>query len=156
MTKQEFMDLCHREFTRRGFKKSKRVYYLKGDGLLCGLYIQRSSYGGDYCYIDYNFFIGNYPLVKNYPSIYESDYCERFMYRTKDNASDEYYWAAMLEYSRTEEDICDIFTHVFNEHIMPIIQGDYELFKRDVNNCTHMLDEEKEILINKIELLQKK
>ena len=155
MTKQEFLDLCHREFTRRGFKKSKKMYYLKGDGLLCGLYIQKSSYGGNYCYVEYDFFIGDFPLVKNYPSIYESDYNKRFTIWTQEDG--EYYWGGMYYYDRfTEKEICESFNRVFNEHVMPIIQGDYELFRREVRDCEHMLDEEKEILLHKIDLLQKK
>ena len=26
MTKQEFLDFCHEEFTKRGFKKRKKTY----------------------------------------------------------------------------------------------------------------------------------
>ena len=130
------------------------MYYLKGDGLLCGIYIQKSSYGGNYCYVEYDFFIGDFPLVKNYPSTYESDYYERFTIWTK--LDGKFFWGAMFEYERfTETEICESFNCVFDNHVMPIIHGDYELFKRDVENDTSLDDEEKEVLLDKIELLKK-
>lgn len=53
MTKQGFKDFCHKEFTKRGFKKKRSVYYLEGKDLLCGLYLQKSM--SDAYYVEYNF-----------------------------------------------------------------------------------------------------
>ena len=49
MTKQEFKEFCHEEFTKRGFKKRRNMWYLQGKGLLCGMYLQKINGGGILC-----------------------------------------------------------------------------------------------------------
>ena len=86
MTKQEFKDFCHTEFINRGFKKRKSVYYQQGNELLCGLYLQKSA--SDAYYVEYNFFLGNFPDVKMYPTIYDADINMRFTVLSKDTQVD--------------------------------------------------------------------
>lgn len=51
MTKQEFKEFCHEEFTKRGFKKRRNMWYLQGKGLLCGMYLQKSM--AEAFYVEY-------------------------------------------------------------------------------------------------------
>ena len=81
MDKQEFREFCHEEFIKRGFQKRRNMYYLKGKDILCGLYLQKSM--ADAYYVNYDFFIGNYDNVKNYPTKYEADIGERITVWTK-------------------------------------------------------------------------
>ena len=52
MTKQEFKEFCHEEFTKRGFKKRRNMWYLQGKGLLCGMYLQKSM--AEAFYVEYD------------------------------------------------------------------------------------------------------
>ena len=46
MDTKNFKDLCDRLLKKYGFKKKKTMYYKDSDdGIRCGVYLQRSSYG---------------------------------------------------------------------------------------------------------------
>lgn len=151
MTKQEFKDFCHKEFTRRGFKKRKSVYYLKGKDLLCGLYIQKSM--SDAFYVEYDFFLGDYLDDKKYPTIYEADIDMRFTVLSKDTYEGECFMDACIEYELyTEEEIKKYFDKEFEEHIMPIVKGGKERLKQDLEYfIDEMFEEEVQDVLHKLE-----
>ena len=94
MTKQEFLDFCHEEFTKRGFKKRKKTYYLNGEGILVGLYLQKSM--AEAYYVEFDFFIGEFKNPKLYPTTYESDYYGRVCVLSKDIDEGDYYMTALI------------------------------------------------------------
>lgn len=123
MTKQEFKDFCHEEFIKYGFKKRKSMYYLKGNGLLCGLYLQKSM--AEAYYVEIDFFIGEYNDVKNYPTTYDSDIYRRIVVLSKDTFNGEHFMDACIEYGLyTKEELEPYFTQAFEKYIMPpILEG---------------------------------
>ena len=59
MDTKNFKDLCDRLLKKYGFKKKKTMYYKDSDdGIRCGVYLQRSSYGKVY-YFNYYYFLDN-------------------------------------------------------------------------------------------------
>ena len=57
MDTKNFKDLCDRLLKKYGFKKKKTMYYKDSDdGIRCGVYLQRSSYGKVY-YFNYYYFL---------------------------------------------------------------------------------------------------
>ena len=121
MNKQEFKDFCHDEFTRRGFKKKRSMYYMKGKDLLCGIDLQKSM--AEAFYVNYNFYIGEYDDVKSYPSKYDCDLYHRITVWSKDTVKGEHFWDAMIEYERyTIDEIKPYFDRAFEEYIMPPIE----------------------------------
>ena len=123
MTKQEFKDFCHEEFTKRGFVKRKKMYYLRGKDLLCGLYLQKSM--AEAFYVEYDFFIGQYDDVKTYPTMYDSDIHRRILVLSKDTINGEHFLDALIEYERYNiEEIEPYFADTFEKYIMPpILEG---------------------------------
>lgn len=123
MNKQEFKNFCHEEFTKRGFKKRKSMYYLKGKELLCGLYLQKSM--AEAYYVEYDFFLEEYNDVKSYPSTYEADIGIRMEVLSKDTFEGEYFMDACIEYELySEEEIKPYFDRIFERHILPpILEG---------------------------------
>lgn len=45
MDRKQFKEFCKNEFTERGFKKQRNMFYLTGYDLLCGIDLQKSYYG---------------------------------------------------------------------------------------------------------------
>ena len=123
MTKQEFKDFCHKEFVKRGFEKRKSMYYLKGKDLLCGLYLQKSM--SEAYYVEFDFFIGEYEDVKEYPATYDSDIYMRIVVLSKDTINGEHFMDACIEYELyTKEELEPYFTQTFEKYIMPpIVEG---------------------------------
>ena len=119
MTKEEFREFCHSEFTQRGFKKKKNMYYLKGKDLLVGLYLQKSM--AEAYYVEFDFFIGEYD-EKSYPTHYEADIYNRFTVLSKVTYKGEYFMDACVDYERYSiEEIKPYFDKTFDEYIMPPI-----------------------------------
>ena len=83
MEKNEFKRFCDQEFSKRGFIKRKNMYYLSGAGVLCSLDLQKSNYGEVY-YVNYDFYIGNFFSLEDYPVKYDpSDLSGRFTVMSK-------------------------------------------------------------------------
>ena len=123
MTTQEFKDFCHEEFTKRGFVKKKlNNYYLNTDkGVLVSIYLQRSGYGTAY-YINYNFYIGFFDKVKDYPPHYDSDLYHRICVLSKDTFKGEHFMDAMIELERyTIDEIKPYIDAEFDQYIMPVL-----------------------------------
>lgn len=150
MTKQEFKDFCHKEFTKRGFKKRKSMYYLEGKDLLCGLYLQKSM--SDAYYVEYDFFLGEYSETNKYPTTYEADISMRFTVLSKDTYEEEYFMDACIEYELyMEEEIKKYFDKEFEEHIMPIVEEGKERLKQDLEYFfDEMFEEEIQSLLKKL------
>ena len=114
MTKQEFIDFCHEEFVKRGFKKKgKTYYYLKGKDLLCGIYLQKSM--SEAFYVNFYYCIGEYNDKKMYPKIYDSDISRRVVVWSKDTFKGEHFWDALIDYEEyTVEEIKPYFSAFLN------------------------------------------
>lgn len=120
MDKNEFKAFCKKEFESRGFKKKKNMFYLTGNDLLCGIYLQKSSYGNVY-YVNYYYFIGEFNNITNYPTHYESDIQERILTMSKTSTiHGKHFITAQIEYEEyTEEELRPYFDKEFEERILP-------------------------------------
>ncbi|MBQ6932419.1 MAG: DUF4304 domain-containing protein [Clostridia bacterium] len=73
MEKSTFLQFYENEFSKHGFIKHKKGYYLNGEKeVLCGISLQKSGYGNAY-YINYFFCLGDFSNEKDYPLLYDSD-----------------------------------------------------------------------------------
>ncbi len=151
MTKQEFLDFCHEEFTKRGFeKKRKNMYYLKGKDLLAGLYLQKSM--AEAYYIEYDYFIGEFDDVKSYPTVYDSDIHRRIEVLSKDTVNGEHFMDACIEYGLyTKEELEPYFSKVFEKYIIPpIINGKHIILKNKEHYFRALFSEELDKVLNKL------
>ena len=82
MDVKQFKDFCKKEFELRGFKKSKKTFYLVGKDLLCGIELQKSNYSNSY-YINYYFFLGKFEDKNDYPICYDMDVQGRMVAMSK-------------------------------------------------------------------------
>lgn len=146
MDKKEFKDFCHIEFTKRGFKKRKKMYYLQGKDFLCGLYLQNSSYGKAY-YVEYDFFAGQYKDIKTYPTIYDCDLCKRICILSKETVKGKRYMDAFIEYERySAEELKPYFDEAFEKHIMPAVVNGKEFLLKDLEYYEASREEKKKVL----------
>ena len=153
MTKQEFLDFCHEEFTKRGLKKRKKTYYLNGEGILVGLYLQKSM--AEAYYVEFDFFIGEFKNPKLYPTTYESDYYGRVCVLSKDIDEGDYYMTALIEYELyTPEELKPYFDKAFDEFIMPPLLEGKETVLKIMEYYDDYTLEEKENIIKKLQLDQ--
>ena len=150
MTKQEFKDFCHEEFTKRGFVKRKKMYYLKGKDLLCGLYLQKSM--AEAFYVEYDFFIGEYCDVKTYPTVYDSDIHRRILVLSKSTVDGEHFMDALIEYERYNiEEIKLYFEETFEKYIMPpILEGKKVLLEKQEHYFLALFPEERDAVLGKL------
>lgn len=120
MDKNEFATFCKKEFEARGFKKQKKMFYLTGHDLLCGIYLQKSNYGDIY-YVNYCYFIGEFKDIINYPTHYESDIQERVLAMSKSiTVHGRRFITSQIEYKEyTEEELRPYFDKEFEERILP-------------------------------------
>lgn len=123
MNKQEFKDFCHSEFIKRGFVKQRSMYYIHGEDLLCGIYMQKSM--AEAYYVNFYFFIGEYENIKSYPKFSECDVYQRIVVLSKDTIKGEHFMTALIDYEKyTIEEIKPYFDKAFDEYIMPpVLQG---------------------------------
>lgn len=122
MDKQQFKNFCKTEFQKRGFQKIKKIFYLVGKDLLCGIDLQKSNYANDY-YINYFYFLGDYHGVTTYPDYYDSDIEDRIAVMSKTMTyQGSHFMTAQIEYEEyTEEELRVYFDKAFNEVILPPI-----------------------------------
>ncbi len=131
MDRKEFKAFCHEEFTRRGFRKKKSMYYLKSreHGLLCGLELQP---GHDYFYINCNFYMGEFDERQPYPTKYAFDlYGRPVRVWSQDTVNGQPFMDAMIEYAyHTPETLTPYFEEAFEKWILPPLrEGKQELWK---------------------------
>ena len=94
------------------------MYYLKGKGLLAGLYLQKSM--AEAYYIEYNYFIGDFDFVKKYPTKYEADVFCRVEVLSKDTINGEHFMDAMIEYDLySKEELIPYLFDAFENIILP-------------------------------------
>lgn len=125
MDKNQFKNFCKKEFESRGFKKTKKTFYLLGKDLLCGIDLQKSNYSNKY-YINYYFCIGEFRDINNYPICYDSDVQGRIVAMSKtQTVKGEHFLTSAIEYEEyTEEELRPYFEKEFDERILPpIYQG---------------------------------
>ena len=131
MDKNQFKSFCKREFEERGFKNIKNIFYLLGQDLLCGIYLQKSNYGNTY-YINYDYFIGIYTNFSVLPTRAESDISGRFLAMSKrQTVQGKTFMTTMIEYEEyTEDELRPLFDIEFQEKILPpIYQGKKYIFE---------------------------
>lgn len=122
MNKDQFKDFCKKEFETKGFKRIKKMYYLLGKDLLCGIELQKSYYSESY-YINYYFFLGEFNDSKNYPIRYDMDVQGRITAMSRKQTIDgKQFLTDMIEYEEyTEEELRPYFDKDFEEKILPPI-----------------------------------
>lgn len=146
MTKQEFKEFCHEEFTKRGFKKRRNMWYLQGKGLLCGMYLQKSM--SEAFYVEYDFFFGDFSNVKKYPTIYDSDVYKRIGVLTKEDKM----LTGLIDYELyTPDELRPYFDKAFEEHIMPAIHYGKSYILKEADYYYHLFaDDEWEEFLEKL------
>ena len=125
MDKKQFRLFCKKEFEERGFKKNKKMFYLKGQNLLCGIELQKSNYSNSY-YINFYFFLGEFDDINNYPVCYDLDIQSRIVAMSKTQTiSGKHFLTSAIEYEEyTEEELHPYFDKEFEERILPpVYQG---------------------------------
>lgn len=125
MDKKNFRLFCKREFESRGFRNIKSAFFLAGQDLLCEMTLQKSDYG-DFYYINYFYFIGNYKDQVEYPTRYSSDIEGRIEVMSKTQTyQGKPFMTAQVEYEKyTEYELKSYFDKEFEEKILPpIFQG---------------------------------
>ena len=125
MDKIQFKEFCKKDFESRGFKKTKKMFYLKGEELLCGIDLQKSNYGDTY-YVNFVFFIGKYDSPKDYPTYYDGDIYGRVRVMTKTlTDKGKPFISSLIRYEEyTEEELQPYFDQSFEERVLPpIYQG---------------------------------
>lgn len=122
MDRKQFKELCKNVFNERGFKKQNHAFYLTGRDLLCGIDLQKSSFGDIY-YVNYYYFIGKYENVANYPTHYESDIQGRIAVMSrKQTLQGKQFMTAQIEYEEySEDELRPFFEKEFEEKILPPI-----------------------------------
>ena len=119
MTKQEFKEFCHEEFSSRGFAKRRGMYYRKGEKLLCGLKLQKSM--AEVFYVNYGFFIGEFE--GEYPSYDKCDIKSRICVLSKDTIAGRHFMDIRIEYELyNREEIKQYFDEVFEKYIIPPLE----------------------------------
>ena len=127
MNKEEFKKFCHIEFTKRGFKKIKKGYYLQGPkDILCGIFLQKSNFGEIY-YVNYCFHIC-FSQENIVPSYYDMDIDGgriTVKSKTQKNSDDLPIMTSQIEYEDySAEELAKYFDKEFEEMILPpIYQG---------------------------------
>ena len=163
MTKQEFLDMLQkekddyerelREKRDNELRKQKQTYYLNGEGILVGLYLQKTM--AEAYYVEFDFFIGEFKNPKLYPTTYESDYYGRVCVLSKDIDEGDYYMTALIEYELyTPEELKPYFDKAFDEFIMPPLLEGKETVLKIMEYYDDYTLEEKENIIKKLQLDQ--
>lgn len=152
MDKQEFKLFCHDEFTKRGFKKHKAMYYLSGaDGILCGLWLKKSSFGPAVTVMFY-FFVEKQYLPPQFPTHTEYDLVGYIKVMSKDTVKGKNYMTGSIAYEcYTREELAPYFDEAFKFHILPPLQvGKSHI----INNNKHLTSHHtrsKEDIIEKLQ-----
>lgn len=125
MNKKEFVGFCKKKFSKYGFEKKGKYFYRQGKNLICGLYLQHSSFG-KYYYINFFYSIGNYIEILQLPTIYDSHIDGRILIMSKTQTfQGERFLTAQIEYEEySEEELRSFIDGEFQKIILPpIIQG---------------------------------
>lgn len=125
MDNKQFKEFCKNEFIARGFKRIKKIFYLVGKDLLCGIELSRSNFGNEY-YVDFFYCIGDYHAVSDLPVYYDSDVDERILVMSKaKKVKGNHFLTSAIEYEEyTEEELRPYFDKEFEERILPpVYQG---------------------------------
>lgn len=120
MNKKQFKDFCKKEFELRGFKRIKKIFYLEGKDLLCGIEFQKSNYSSSY-YINYYFFLDKYDDTNHYPVCYDLYVQGRLVAMSKtQTVKGNRFLTSAIEYEEyTEEELRPYFDKEFKERILP-------------------------------------
>lgn len=129
MDTKEFQEFCKREFYKRGFKKVKKMYYLDGEkDISCGVYIQRSKYGGGY-YVNIDFYIKEINPHLPYPTDSEFDITQRLAVMSKDTYEGEHYLTALIKHGEYDQgELQPYFDKAFEEWILPAVHEGTKYF----------------------------
>ena len=148
MTKEEFKKICREEFEKYGFKKHKKLFYLAGGEVFCGLVFQKSDFSDGY-YICVFFCIGDYRAAKELPTRYDFDISSRIHILSKELDDGENYTTALIKYEEyTEEELRHFFDKDFQDRILPpVTQGKKYILDR--------LGKEYHLTLRKEEVLRK-
>lgn len=130
MDTKNFKDLCDRLLKKYGFKKKKTMYYKDSDdGIRCGVYLQRSSYGKVY-YFNYYYFLDN-SNAKLFPQYFEADVYGRITVLSKiKDWDDNYHQTELIEYELYEEKELEEYLEkgIQDEILLPVKKGRQVIF----------------------------
>lgn len=152
MEKATFIQFYENEFSKYGFIKHKKGYFLNGEKeVLCGISLQKSGYGNAY-YINYFFCLGDFSNEKDYPLLYDSDIQGRITVLSKtQTVNGKPFLTPMIEYKEyTEDELRASFDKEIEEKILPpIVQGRKYIF--DNIDKLYFLTLNKEDVLNKLQ-----
>ena len=157
MTKQEFKEFCQAKFFKRGFKKKKKMYYLEGTEVLCGIELQKSNYGACY-YVNCHFFIGNYDCPACYPTSYESDICRRIAVLSKDTINGQHFMDALIEYEKYDvNELKPYFERAFDDFILPpVLEGVSVFLEKKSHYFSSVFPKDYDKVMGKIQKIKSK
>lgn len=145
MTKEEFKKFIKKICYENNFKKIKNEFYLAGEEVMGSISLQKSNYG-DFYYVNFHFYIGDYRDCKTYPTHYDADVDGRIKAMSK-NVTDQgkCFMTGMIEYTEySEEDLRGYFAKEFDERILPPIFKGRKFILDNLNSLYHLtLNKEK-------------
>ena len=152
MDKNEFKEFCKKEFYKRGYKKIRKMYYLVGtEGVMSGIDLQKSNFGGEY-YVNFYFFIGDFEGVSTslYPTQYEYDVYDRIPVMSKkerDRHTKECFITGAIEYLEyTEETLRPYFDKASEERILPAVYQGKQYILENLNKLYRLSLRKEEVL----------
>lgn len=155
MDTNDFKGLCDRLLRKNGFIKKKNMYYQDGiDGIRCGVYLQRSTYGKVY-YFNYYYFLNN-SNVKVFLNYLEADIFGRITVLSKTkNWNNNYYQTELIEYELYEEDELEseLEKSIQDEILLPIKVGReaiIDMLEKEICIINKFRRREEEIVIKKL------
>lgn len=155
MDTKNFKDLCDRLLKKYGFKKKKTMYYKDSDdGIRCGVYLQRSSYGKVY-YFNYYYFLDN-SNAKLFPQYFEADVYGRITVLSKiKDWDDNYHQTDLIEYELYEEKELekDLEKGIQDEILLPLKMGRkviLDMMKKNLCVVFKFRKKEEEIVLKKL------
>lgn len=122
MDKDEFKEFCHAEFIKHGFQKKRSMYYRDGnDGIQCGIWLKKSSYGSTYG-VMILYFIDQSTMTSKYPSHTEYDLIGYIEVMSKITDKGKHFLTGSIDYELyTKEELTPYFEKAFNEFILPSV-----------------------------------
>ncbi len=153
MTKDEFKAFCDEYFKEKGFKKTKKTYYLLGDqDVLGSIDLQKSNYGDTY-YVNCCFYIGDFSGIvpSKYPIHYDHDIYKRIpVMSKKQTINGKRFETCAIEYEEyTPEELLPFFDHAFETWFFPPLREGKKYFLAHIGKLYH-LDLKREVVMAKL------
>ena len=151
MEKDTFLVFCHNEFSKRGFKKRKSMYYLNGEkDVLCGIWLKKSNFGPEYV-VMYYFYVGSFASPKEYPGRFDFDLTGYIEVMSKITYKGEYFLTGGISYEQyTEQELIPYFENAFNKFILPPVQEGKTYLLMNHNHLGFPVQRDKNEILDKL------